>query len=86
MLLELELSFWEHATNGTVEMLDLLLFSYVVRSLLEYRIDLREGRLFRAAFVFGVGITSNHAMIAFLSNSPRGGRELSIVRTCSASA
>lgn len=62
----LQLSFWEHATNGTVEMLDLLLFSYVVRSLLEYRIDLRENRLFRAAFVFGVGITSNHAMIAFL--------------------
>ncbi len=61
----LQLSFWEHGTNGTVEMFDLLLFSYVVRSLLEYRIDLREGRLFRAAFVFGAGITSNYALIAF---------------------
>ncbi len=61
----LGLSFWEHGTNGTVEMFDLLLFSYIVRSLLEYRIDLREARLFRAAFVFGIGITSNYAMIAF---------------------
>ncbi len=60
----LELSFWEHGTNGTVEMFDLLLFAYVVRSILEYRIDLREDRLYRAACVFGVGITSNHAMIA----------------------
>lgn len=60
-----QLSFWEHSTNGTVEMFDLLLFSYVVRSLLEYRIDLQDARLFRAAFVFGVGFTSNHAMIAF---------------------
>lgn len=61
----LGLSFWEHGTNGTVEMFDLLLFSYVVRSLLEYRIDLRDERLFRAAFVFGMGITTNYAMIAF---------------------
>ena len=61
----LQLSFWEHGTNGTVEMFDLLLFAYVVRSLLEYRIDLREGRLYRAAFVFAAGITSNYAMIAF---------------------
>lgn len=60
-----QLSFWEHSTNGTVEMFDLLLFSYVVRSLLEYRIDLREVRLFRAAFVFGAGFAGNHAMIAF---------------------
>lgn len=60
----LGLSFWEHGTNGTVEMFDLLLFSYIVRSLLEYRIDLQESRLYRAAFVFGVGITSNYAMIA----------------------
>ena len=48
----LQLSFWEHATNGTVEMFDLLLFSYVVRSLLEYRIDLQEGRLVPGGLCF----------------------------------
>lgn len=61
----LGLGFWEHGTNGTVEMFDLLLFSYVVRALLEYRLDAKEGRLYRAAFVFGVGMTGNAAMIGF---------------------
>ena len=59
------LGFWEHSTNGTVEMFDLLLFAYVVRTLLEYRIDEREARLYRAAFVFGVGMSTNPAMIGF---------------------
>jgi len=59
------LGFWEHGTNGTVEMFDLLLFSYVVRSLLEYRLDEQEGRLYRAAFVFAAGMTGNIAMIGF---------------------
>lgn len=61
----LSLSFWEHGTNGTSEMFDLLLFSYVVRSLLEYRIDQKESRLYRTAFVFGAAMTNNLAMIAF---------------------
>jgi tetratricopeptide (TPR) repeat protein len=61
----LQLTFWEHGTNATVEMFDLLLFSYVVRTLIEYRIDQVETRLYRAAFVFGVGMTGNPAMIGF---------------------
>lgn len=62
----LQLTFWEHATNGTGVMFDLLLFSYVVRSLLEFRQDDRESRLLRAALVCGVGMTNNFAMIGFL--------------------
>lgn len=61
----LSLSVWEHGTNGTAEMFDLLLFAYVVRSLLEYRVDQKESRLYRTAFVFGAAITNNLAMIAF---------------------
>lgn len=61
----LQLTFWEHSTNGTTEMLDLLLFAYVIRCLLEYRIDGQESRLTRAAFVYGVGITNNFAMLGF---------------------
>ncbi len=61
----LQLTFWEHGTNGTTEMFDLLLFSYVLRSLLEFRLDEKEGRLYRAAFVFGAGMTNNLAMIGF---------------------
>lgn len=62
----LQITFWENATNGSSEMFDLLLFSYVVRSLLEYRIDGRDGRLYRAALVHGLGMTNNFAMIGFL--------------------
>ncbi len=61
----LQLTFWEHGTNGTVEMFDLLLFSYVLRSLLEFRLDEKDARLYRAAFVFGAGMSNNLAMIGF---------------------
>jgi hypothetical protein len=44
----LQLTFWEHATNWTGEMFDLLLFAVVIWSLLEYRLDEREWRLFLA--------------------------------------
>ncbi|MCU0783789.1 MAG: DUF2723 domain-containing protein [Verrucomicrobia bacterium] len=62
----LQLTFWENATNGTVEMFDLLLFAWVIRALLEYRIDGRDARLYRAALVCGLGMTNNFAMWGFL--------------------
>jgi tetratricopeptide (TPR) repeat protein len=61
----LQLSFWEHAIVGTGEMIDLLLFAYCVRCLLEYRIEEKNSWLYRLAVVYGVGITNNFAMIAF---------------------
>ena len=61
----LQLAFWQHATNYTGEMLDLLLFAFVVWSLAEYRLDEREGRLFVAAAVFGAGMADNWAMVGF---------------------
>ncbi len=61
----LSLSVWEHGTNGTGEMLDLLMFAYIVRSLLEYHHDEQDRRLYRAAVVYGLAITNNPAMIAF---------------------
>ncbi|MEI6391109.1 MAG: tetratricopeptide repeat protein [Verrucomicrobiota bacterium] len=72
----LQLTFWEHATNAgrvslsgwpptSSEMLDLLLFAYVVRCLLEFRVRQAEPWLMRAAFVCGAAITNNWAMIGF---------------------
>ncbi|HTL56249.1 MAG TPA: tetratricopeptide repeat protein [Candidatus Limnocylindrales bacterium] len=61
----LQLTFWEHATVGSWEMLDLLMFAYVVRCLLEFRVDGRDSWLFRAAFVYGATMTNNWAMIGF---------------------
>jgi tetratricopeptide (TPR) repeat protein len=69
----LQLTFWEKATaaadqfytGGSSEMFDLLLFAYVIRCLLEFRVDERDSWLTRSAFVYGAAITNNWAMIGF---------------------
>jgi tetratricopeptide (TPR) repeat protein len=61
----LQLSFWEHASAATGEMLDLLLFAYIIRCLFEYRIDQRESWLTRSALVYGIAATNNYAMLGF---------------------
>jgi tetratricopeptide (TPR) repeat protein len=61
----LQLTFWENATNCTGEMLDLLLFAFVVWLLLEYRLDERSWRLLLAAFVFGAGMAETWALVGF---------------------
>ena len=70
----LQLTFWEHATavsslappwGSGCETLDLLMFAYVIRCLLEFREDERESWLLRAALVCGAGMTNNWAMIGF---------------------
>jgi len=66
MVCGLQMTFWENAVVWTGEALDLLLFAYVIRCLLEYRVDPRESWLWRLAFVYGLGMTNNVAMVAFL--------------------
>lgn len=61
----LQLTFWEHATSVTGEMLDLLLFAYVIRCLLEFRISQKDSWLVKFAFVYGLGVTNNWALIGF---------------------
>ncbi len=62
----LQLSFWENTVVATGESLDLLLFAYCVRCLLEYRIGEKSSWLYRLAVVYGLGITNDFALIAFL--------------------
>ena len=74
----LQLTFWEHATvgssqfytGGSNEMFDLLLFAYVTRCLLEFRVDQRESWLIRGTFVYGAAMTNNWAMIGFFPLFP----------------
>jgi tetratricopeptide (TPR) repeat protein len=61
----LQLTFWENAIVATGEALDLLIFAFVVHSLLQYRLDQKESRLTWLAVVYGLGITNNYAMIGF---------------------
>ncbi len=65
MVCGLQFTFWEYATNHTGEMFGLLLFAFVIWSLLEYRLDEREGRLLLAAFVFGAGMSNDWAMVCY---------------------
>jgi tetratricopeptide (TPR) repeat protein len=62
----LQISFWEHATSGTGEMIDLLVLAYVIRGLLEYRISEDESWLARCVFVYALGMANNWAMVGFL--------------------
>lgn len=59
----LQLTFWEHATNGTRDMVSLLGFAYVVRALLEYRRDDREAWLYKAALAYGALMTGDWFML-----------------------
>ena len=68
LVLGLQLTFWENATSasaGGSEMLDLLLFAYIVNCLVEFRLDHNESRLFRASVVFGVSMADNWAMVGY---------------------
>src|SRR3954470_1516038 len=62
----LQMTFWENAVVATGEGFDLLLFAYVIRCLLEFRLDQRDSWLFRAALVYGLAMTNNFAMVAAL--------------------
>ena len=61
----LQMTFWEHATAASAEMLDVLLFAYVIRNLLEFRFDGRESWLLKASLVYGAAMANNWAMIGF---------------------
>lgn len=62
----LQLSFWENATAASSEIFDVLLFAYIIRCLLEFRLDNRDSWLWRASLVYGMAITNNWAMLGFL--------------------
>jgi tetratricopeptide (TPR) repeat protein len=62
----LQLTFWENAVGPNGDMLDLVLFAYLARCLLEYRLDNNERWLGKFAFGYGLSMVNNYAMIVFL--------------------
>jgi len=65
LMLAGELTFWENATVGTVETLDLLVFAFLIQCLLEYRITQNERWLNIFAVVYGAGVSNSYALIGF---------------------
>jgi len=61
--LGLQISFWESATSMTGDMVDAFVITYVVRCLLEFRIDKKQSWLTRAAFLYAAGMTNNWAFL-----------------------
>ncbi len=62
----LQLTFWENATAATGVVLDLLLFAYIIRCLLEFRVSQEQSWMTRAAFVIGLAMANDWAMIMVL--------------------
>lgn len=70
----LQISFWENATSArsappmsaSAQILDLLMFAYIVRCLLEFRVSDTNAWLFKAAFVYGLSLTNDWVMYAYL--------------------
>jgi tetratricopeptide (TPR) repeat protein len=68
VLCGLQLTFWEGATassGGSNQMLDLLVFAYIIRCLLEFRASDRDSWLLKAALVYGLGATNDWCLVGF---------------------
>jgi tetratricopeptide (TPR) repeat protein len=64
-LLAGQLTFWENAVSGTGEMIDLMVFAFLILCLLEYRHTRAEGWLCLFTFVYGLGMANNWGLIGF---------------------
>ena len=61
----LQLSFWEHATAASGEMINLLLFAVVIWCLLEFRTDRRRGWLSCGVFLYAAGVANSWTLIVY---------------------
>ena len=65
LLLAGQLTFWENAVVGTGEMIDLLVFAFLILCLLEFRVSQSEPWLNVFTLVYGLGVANNWALIGF---------------------
>ena len=60
-----QLSFWENAVTASGEMLDLVVFAFLILCLLEFRVSQNERWLHALAFVYGLGMANNWALTGY---------------------
>jgi len=65
LLLAGQLTFWENAVVGTGEMIDLMVFAFLILCLLEYRLTQYSWWLNLFTFVYGAGLANNWGLIGF---------------------
>jgi tetratricopeptide (TPR) repeat protein len=66
LMLAGQLTFWQNAVAATGEVLNVLLFAFVMDCLLRYRISRNEKWLLASAFAYGLGDANDWAFLAFL--------------------
>jgi tetratricopeptide (TPR) repeat protein len=65
LMLAGQLTFWQNAVAATGDMLNLLLFAFVLDGLLRYRITRHDKWLLASVFVYGLGDANDWAFLAF---------------------
>jgi tetratricopeptide (TPR) repeat protein len=65
LMLAGQLTFWQNAVAATGEMLNLLLFAFVIDCLLRYRISRNDKWLLASVFAYGLGDANDWAFLAF---------------------
>jgi tetratricopeptide (TPR) repeat protein len=65
LVLATQMTFWENAIVATGEMLNLLVFAFIVNCLLEYRVSQNDKWLVVSALVYGLGDSNNWALLGF---------------------
>jgi tetratricopeptide (TPR) repeat protein len=66
LVLATQLTFWQNAVVATGEMLNLLVFAFIIDCLLEYRVTQNDTWLTVSAVVYGLGESNNWALLGFL--------------------
>jgi tetratricopeptide (TPR) repeat protein len=65
LMLGLQLTFWRNAIGASSEMLDVLVFAFLIYGLLKFRVTQNDKWLFGFAFLYGLGTSNNWALILF---------------------
>ena len=65
LILATHLPFWQNAVAATGEMLNVLVFAFLINCILEYRVSQNDKWLLVSAFVYGLGTSNNWALIGF---------------------
>lgn len=65
LMLAGQINFWQNAVAASADMLDLLVFAFLIFCLLRYRIGQNDRWLTVLAFVYGLGVVDNGALLGF---------------------
>jgi tetratricopeptide (TPR) repeat protein len=65
LMMGLQLTFWRNAIAATGDILDVLVFAFLIFCLLKFRISQNDGWLAGFAFVYGLGTANDWALIGF---------------------